>query len=70
MNAQVGLNSSDDDLTCSVCLEQVNAGELIRSLPCLHQVFLQQTVEIFLKCYILSFAYKALYKRCQNRVST
>ncbi|GAB2288669.1 E3 ubiquitin-protein ligase sdir1 [Dionaea muscipula] len=27
----------DDELTCSVCLEQVNAGELIRSLPCLHQ---------------------------------
>lgn len=29
--------SSEDDLTCSVCLEQVSAGELIRSLPCLHQ---------------------------------
>nr|XP_033513530.1 E3 ubiquitin-protein ligase SDIR1 isoform X2 [Nicotiana tomentosiformis] len=28
----------DDELTCSVCLEQVNAGELVRSLPCLHQV--------------------------------
>ncbi|TYH51744.1 hypothetical protein ES332_D10G299400v1 [Gossypium tomentosum] len=28
---------SDDELTCSVCLEQVNAGDLIRSLPCLHQ---------------------------------
>ncbi|XP_068635712.1 E3 ubiquitin-protein ligase SDIR1-like [Aristolochia californica] len=26
-----------DELTCSVCLEQVNVGELIRSLPCLHQ---------------------------------
>ncbi|KAL9165094.1 hypothetical protein ABFS82_06G149100 [Erythranthe guttata] len=36
-NAQTGLKSSDDDLTCSVCLEQVNAGEVIRSLPCLHQ---------------------------------
>ncbi|CAA0809430.1 E3 ubiquitin-protein ligase SDIR1 [Striga hermonthica] len=36
-NAQAGLKSSDDELTCSVCLEQVNAGELIRSLPCLHQ---------------------------------
>ena len=30
--------ASDDELTCSVCLEQVNVGELIRSLPCLHQV--------------------------------
>lgn len=29
--------SSDDELTCSVCLEQVNVGEVIRSLPCLHQ---------------------------------
>ncbi|KAL2945610.1 E3 ubiquitin-protein ligase SDIR1 [Bienertia sinuspersici] len=29
--------SSEDELTCSVCLEQVNVGELIRSLPCLHQ---------------------------------
>lgn len=29
--------TSDDDLTCSVCLEQVNAGEHVRTLPCLHQ---------------------------------
>ncbi|KAK4480282.1 hypothetical protein RD792_013350 [Penstemon davidsonii] len=37
-NAQGGIKaSSDDDLTCSVCLEQVNVGEQIRSLPCLHQ---------------------------------
>ncbi|RWW87673.1 hypothetical protein BHE74_00003477 [Ensete ventricosum] len=28
----------EDELTCSVCLEQVSVGELIRSLPCLHQV--------------------------------
>ncbi|XP_072960016.1 E3 ubiquitin-protein ligase SDIR1-like [Typha angustifolia] len=27
----------EDELTCSVCLEQVNVGEVIRSLPCLHQ---------------------------------
>nr|QOE77906.1 E3 ubiquitin-protein ligase [Coptis chinensis] len=31
------VKSSEDELTCSVCLEQVNVGELIRSLPCLHQ---------------------------------
>lgn len=30
--------ASDDELTCSVCLEQVDMGELVRSLPCLHQV--------------------------------
>ncbi|XP_020108002.1 E3 ubiquitin-protein ligase SDIR1 [Ananas comosus] len=35
---QDGTNkTAEDELTCSVCLEQVNVGELIRSLPCLHQ---------------------------------
>ncbi|KAL5580953.1 hypothetical protein UlMin_013395 [Ulmus minor] len=27
----------DDELTCTICLEQVSRGELVRSLPCLHQ---------------------------------
>ncbi|GMY08481.1 E3 ubiquitin-protein ligase SDIR1-like [Fagus crenata] len=36
-NAVGSTKASDDELTCSVCLEQVNVGELIRSLPCLHQ---------------------------------
>eukprot|EP00257_Ricinus_communis_P017139 XP_015575512.1 E3 ubiquitin-protein ligase SDIR1 isoform X1 [Ricinus communis] len=27
----------EDELTCSICLEQVNKGEIVRSLPCLHQ---------------------------------
>ncbi|THU51734.1 hypothetical protein C4D60_Mb06t34170 [Musa balbisiana] len=31
------LKTPEDELTCSVCLEQVSVGELIRSLPCLHQ---------------------------------
>ncbi|KAF6137829.1 hypothetical protein GIB67_040537 [Kingdonia uniflora] len=31
------VKSREDELTCSVCLEQVNEGELVRSLPCLHQ---------------------------------
>ncbi|KDP44931.1 hypothetical protein JCGZ_01431 [Jatropha curcas] len=31
------MKASDDDLTCSVCLEQVNVGELIRTLPCIHE---------------------------------
>ncbi|WVZ05642.1 hypothetical protein V8G54_018988 [Vigna mungo] len=31
------MKASDDELTCSVCLEQVNVGEVLRSLPCLHQ---------------------------------
>lgn len=28
---------SEEDLTCTICLEQVKIGELLRSLPCLHQ---------------------------------
>lgn len=36
-NAVGSTKASNDDLTCTVCLEQVNGGELIRSLPCLHQ---------------------------------
>ncbi|KAI3988459.1 hypothetical protein MKX01_026273 [Papaver californicum] len=31
------LMSREDGLTCSVCLEQVDVGEIVRSLPCLHQ---------------------------------
>ncbi|XP_024028090.1 E3 ubiquitin-protein ligase SDIR1 isoform X3 [Morus notabilis] len=31
------LKASEDELTCSICLEQVSRGEFIRSLPCLHQ---------------------------------
>lgn len=31
------MKGSEDELTCSICLEQVNRGELVRSLPCLHQ---------------------------------
>ncbi|CAN1231330.1 E3 ubiquitin-protein ligase SDIR1 [Linum grandiflorum] len=30
--------ASEDELTCTICLDQVNGGELVRSLPCLHQV--------------------------------
>lgn len=31
------VKGGEDELTCSICLEQVNRGELVRSLPCLHQ---------------------------------
>lgn len=27
-----------EELTCSVCLEQVVDGEIVRTLPCVHQV--------------------------------
>ncbi|KAK6227936.1 hypothetical protein SCA6_000276 [Theobroma cacao] len=36
-NAVCGMKGSEDELTCSICLEQVSVGDLIRSLPCLHQ---------------------------------
>ena len=36
--ANGSIKGPDDELTCSICLEQVNMGELVRSLPCLHQV--------------------------------
>ncbi|KAJ0979530.1 hypothetical protein J5N97_015004 [Dioscorea zingiberensis] len=31
------VKAPEDELTCSVCLEQVVLGELVRTLPCLHQ---------------------------------
>lgn len=31
------LQGSEDGLTCTICLDQVNKGDLVRSLPCLHQ---------------------------------
>uniref|UniRef100_A0A1D1YHI9 RING-type E3 ubiquitin transferase n=1 Tax=Anthurium amnicola TaxID=1678845 RepID=A0A1D1YHI9_9ARAE len=37
LKPDVILKSPEDELTCSICLDQVNIGELIRSLPCLHQ---------------------------------
>ncbi|KAI3923453.1 hypothetical protein MKW92_028768 [Papaver armeniacum] len=35
--AEASPKDPGDELTCSVCLEQVNEGEIIRTLPCLHQ---------------------------------
>ncbi|KAI3918038.1 hypothetical protein MKW92_053790 [Papaver armeniacum] len=35
--AEASPKAPGDELTCSVCLEQVNEGEIIRTLPCLHQ---------------------------------
>lgn len=37
VNVVGNTKASDDELICTVCLEQVNVGELIRTLPCLHQ---------------------------------
>lgn len=35
--ADANKKTSEDELTCTICLEQVNRGEIVRSLPCLHQ---------------------------------
>lgn len=45
-NVSGSTKALEDELTCSVCLEQVNAGDLIRSLPCLHQVRSHQLVKV------------------------
>lgn len=37
VNTEGSGKGQEEELTCTVCLEQVNEGELIRSLPCLHQ---------------------------------
>ncbi|TKY67371.1 E3 ubiquitin-protein ligase SDIR1 [Spatholobus suberectus] len=31
------VNGTVEELTCTICLDQVKRGELVRSLPCLHQ---------------------------------
>ncbi|KAK3007363.1 hypothetical protein RJ639_016039, partial [Escallonia herrerae] len=37
IEAESNTQASEEELTCSICLEQVNRGEIVRSLPCLHQ---------------------------------
>ncbi|KAK2993170.1 hypothetical protein RJ640_015357, partial [Escallonia rubra] len=37
IKAESNTQASEEELTCSICLEQVNRGEIVRSLPCLHQ---------------------------------
>jgi E3 ubiquitin-protein ligase SDIR1 len=37
-SANESKKGTEDELTCSVCLEQVTVGEIVRTLPCLHQV--------------------------------
>lgn len=38
VSVSVSKKGTEDELTCSVCLEQVTVGEVVRTLPCLHQV--------------------------------
>ncbi|CAL5211577.1 unnamed protein product [Lathyrus oleraceus] len=35
--AERSVKGSEDELICTICLDQVTRGELVRSLPCLHQ---------------------------------
>ncbi|KAF3571653.1 hypothetical protein F2Q69_00061916 [Brassica cretica] len=37
VSVSVSKKGTEDELTCSVCLEQVTVGEVVRTLPCLHQ---------------------------------
>ena len=54
--AERGVGVPEDELTCTICLDQVNRGELVRSLPCLHQVcalhILRSSTFWFLNIYI------------------
>ncbi|GAB4824439.1 E3 ubiquitin-protein ligase sdir1 [Ancistrocladus abbreviatus] len=34
---EVSMKAPEDELTCTICLEQAKKGELVRTLPCLHQ---------------------------------
>lgn len=53
----IGSLKTEDELTCTVCLEQVNVGEIVRSLPCLHQVCsLTQIKFQFFGFYYLKFS--------------
>ncbi|MCH86487.1 E3 ubiquitin-protein ligase SDIR1-like, partial [Trifolium medium] len=36
--AEGSAEGPEDELTCTICLDQVMRGEIVRSLPCLHQV--------------------------------
>ncbi|KAF3454670.1 hypothetical protein FNV43_RR05118 [Rhamnella rubrinervis] len=47
--ADGNMKASEDELTCSICLELVSRGELVRSLPCLHQVLSLSTVILDVK---------------------
>lgn len=39
-------NVVEEELTCSVCLEQVVDGEIIRTLPCVHQVRISSSLSV------------------------
>jgi len=59
----------DQELTCSVCLEQVKDGELVRSLPCLHQfhcMCIDQWLRQQATCPVCKFRLGASWPEGQN----
>ncbi|CAI9273601.1 unnamed protein product [Lactuca saligna] len=62
--------SCEDELTCSVCLEQVNVGELVRSLPCLHQ-FHSECIDPWLRqqgtCPVCKFRVGSAWRHDENQ---
>jgi len=52
---EAGIGGAEDELTCTICLDQVKRGELVRSLPCLHQVLSLPTFS-FLPCFLKLFS--------------
>ncbi|KAI4304632.1 hypothetical protein MLD38_040112 [Melastoma candidum] len=62
----------EDDLTCSICLEQVSRGELVRSLPCFHQ-FHANCIDPWLRqqgtCPVCKFKLGAAFPDAQDSES-
>ncbi|KAI3429080.1 RING-type domain-containing protein [Psidium guajava] len=71
-NADTSMKAPEDELTCSICLEQVNRGELVRSLPCLHQ-FHANCIDPWLRqqgtCPVCKFKLGAAWQESRDSVS-
>eukprot|EP00249_Psilotum_nudum_P001037 c13303_g1_i1 orf=486-1358(-) len=68
-----GMKGCDEELTCSVCLEQVVDGELVRSLPCLHQ-FHSSCIDQWLRqqatCPVCKFRLGSTWQGSSNSASS
>ncbi|KAI4340364.1 hypothetical protein MLD38_025209 [Melastoma candidum] len=68
----IGNKPLEDELTCSICLEQVSREELVRSLPCFHQ-FHANCIDPWLrqqgKCPVCKFKLGAAFPDTQDSES-